>query len=102
MSVAIILLFTLPGGPDDPRPLLFRGLIRFSDEEISILRARLEREDSEKKGGSQGMRIPLKVVWKTVGNYRRWPHYLATACVFSTWSPLTTYTPSIMLSVTIA
>jgi hypothetical protein len=70
--------------------------------DVSILRARLEREDSEKKGGAQGMRIPLKVVWKTLGNYRRWPHYLATACVFSTWSPLTTYTPSIMLSVIIA
>ena len=99
MSIGILLLFALPGGPDNARPLLFGGLIRFSEEEASILRARLEREDSEKKGGAQGMRIPLKVVWKTLRHYRRWSHYLATACVFATWSPLTTYTPSIMKSV---
>jgi hypothetical protein len=97
VSVSIVLLFTLPGSPENPRPLLFRGLIRFSDEEKFILRARLERDDNEKKDGAQGMNIPLQVVWKTLFNYRRWLHYLATACVFSTWSPLTTYTPSIML-----
>ena len=45
------------------------------------------------------MRIPLKVVWQTVSHYRRWPHYISTFVVFSTWSPLTTYTPSIIMYV---
>ncbi|KAJ5137168.1 hypothetical protein N7448_005722, partial [Penicillium atrosanguineum] len=43
-------------------------------------------------------KIPLDNVWKTLINIRKWPHFLATACVFSTWSPLTTYTPSIFIS----
>lgn len=90
----------LPGSPDDPRPLLHKGfIIRFSEEDKVILRRRLERDDNEKKNGAQGMDIPFKLVWKTLRNYRRWPHYLSTACVFSTWSPLTTYTPSIMVYV---
>ena len=42
--------------------------------------------------------LPLIVVWKTLGNYRKWPHFIGTACVFSTWSPLTTYTPTIMMT----
>jgi hypothetical protein len=92
-----MILFFLPGSPDNPRPLLSKGLIRFSEEEQIALRQRLEADDSEKKGGSQGMRIPLHVVGKTILHYRRWPHYLSTALVFSTWSPLTTYSPSIIL-----
>lgn len=35
---------------------------------------------------------------KTLLHHKRWPHYLSTSLVFSTWSPLTTYTPSIYLS----
>ncbi|KAJ5676063.1 hypothetical protein N7462_008960 [Penicillium macrosclerotiorum] len=50
---------------------------------------------SEAKGHQT---IPLKMVWNTLTNIYKWPHFLATACVFSTWSPLTTYTPSIMMS----
>ncbi|PLN76991.1 MFS general substrate transporter [Aspergillus taichungensis] len=42
--------------------------------------------------------IPLTTVWKTLTNTRKWAHFLATACVFATWSPLTTYTPSIIMS----
>lgn len=41
--------------------------------------------------------IPLKLVWDTLSNIEKWPHFIATACVFSTWSPLTTYTPSIIM-----
>lgn len=44
------------------------------------------------------MHIPLSLVWKTVKQYRRWPHFVSTFCTFSTWSPLTTYTPSIVMS----
>ncbi|PYH92566.1 MFS general substrate transporter [Aspergillus ellipticus CBS 707.79] len=42
--------------------------------------------------------ISLRIVWKTLTNVYKWPHFLATACVFSTWSPLTTYTPSIIMA----
>lgn len=42
--------------------------------------------------------ISLEIVWKTLANAQKWPHFLATACVFSKWSPLTTYTPSIVMS----
>ncbi|RAL14112.1 MFS general substrate transporter [Aspergillus homomorphus CBS 101889] len=42
--------------------------------------------------------IPWHTVWKTITNTSRWPHFLATASVFATWSPLTTYTPSIIMA----
>lgn len=41
--------------------------------------------------------VSFKMIWKTLTNVRKWPHFLATGCVFSTWSPLTTYTPSIIM-----
>ncbi|OOQ88918.1 vitamin H transporter [Penicillium brasilianum] len=37
-------------------------------------------------------------VWRNITCFQKWPHFLATACVFATWSPLTTYTPSIIMS----
>ncbi|PYH83743.1 MFS general substrate transporter [Aspergillus uvarum CBS 121591] len=43
-------------------------------------------------------RIPWSLVYKTITNTAKWPHFLATGCVFATWSPLTTYTPSIIMS----
>ncbi|KAI5860964.1 inner membrane transporter yfaV [Durotheca rogersii] len=96
--VSITLLFLLPGSPDTPKPLLSPGLIRFSPAEQDILQKRLELEDNEKRGGAQGQPIPLKLVWKTLCHYRRWPHFVSTFAVFSTWSPLTTYTPSIIVA----
>ncbi|CAP62214.1 uncharacterized protein PODANS_5_11800 [Podospora anserina S mat+] len=77
---------------------LFLRLIRFDSNDRDILQKRLERGDNEKKGGAQGMEIPLQLVWKTVTHYRRWPHFISTFCLFSTWSSLTTYTPSILKS----
>ncbi|KAJ5579687.1 uncharacterized protein N7459_005672 [Penicillium hispanicum] len=41
--------------------------------------------------------LPLSVVWRTLKNFQKWPHFMGTACVFSTWCPLTTYTPSIIM-----
>ncbi|KAJ9191104.1 hypothetical protein DTO164E3_1660 [Paecilomyces variotii] len=98
ISVSLLLLFVLPGSPDTPKPLLSKGLIRFSKEDQLVLCERLERDDEEKKGGARGSPIPLKIVLKTLLNYRRWPHYFATASVFATWSPLTTYTPTIIMA----
>jgi MFS family permease len=99
LIVSLLLLCFLPGSPDHPRPLLTPGVIRFSPEEQTILSERLTRDDPTGKGaGVHGVRIPLALVWKTVKHYRRWPHFVSTFCVFSTWSPLTTYTPSIIMS----
>ncbi|TPX08032.1 uncharacterized protein E0L32_010232 [Thyridium curvatum] len=97
--VGIALLLLLPGSPDQPDPLLSPGLVRFKGPERAILQKRLELDDSERRHGSQGMHIPLSLVWKTVSHWRRWFHFLSSFCVFSTWSPLTTYTPTIIMYV---
>ena len=96
-AVGFLLLLLLPGSPDEPRPLLESGLFAFTEKEFCILRERLEEDDSEKRAGAQGMAISWKLVRQTVLHYKRWPSYLSTFCVFATWSPLTTYTPSIFL-----
>ncbi|OJD14639.1 hypothetical protein AJ78_05036 [Emergomyces pasteurianus Ep9510] len=96
--VSILILLFLPGSPDNPRPLGSKGFVRFTEDEITSLQRRLEYDDSKKKGGSQGLQIPLRLVWKTILYYRRWPHFISTAFVFSTWSPLTTYSPSIIMA----
>ncbi|KAM0415493.1 hypothetical protein ACHAPD_006694 [Fusarium lateritium] len=97
--VAFVLLLFLPGSPDIPRPLVGSGLVRFSSSEQDILQRRLELDDPEgKRSGVQGLAIDWALVRRTVLHYRRWPHYVAAFAVFSTWSPLTTYTPSIIVS----
>lgn len=98
MSVSIVLLLLLPGSPDQPRPLLSPGIIRFTPADRDGLQKRIEEDDPGRRHGAQGMRIPLSLVWKTVKHYRRWPHFISTFAVFSTWSPLTTYTPTIIMA----
>jgi hypothetical protein len=98
MCVGVTLLFLLPGSPDQPRPLLSPGLIRFKDEDREALQRRLILDDPDRKPGSQGLHISLALVWKTVKHYRRWPHFVSTFAVFSTWSSLTTYTPTIIVA----
>jgi len=93
----MVLLFLLPGAPDAPRPLLSPGLIRFKEADLDALKQRIENDDGERKDGAQGLRIPAALVWRTVKHYRRWPHFVSTFAVFSTWSPLTTYTPTIIM-----
>ena len=96
MLVALLLLVLLPGSPDTPRPLLSPGLVRFSPADQRVLQGRQVREHGT-TAGARGERIPLSLVWRTVAHWRRWPHFLSTFAVFSTWSPLTTYTPSIIM-----
>jgi MFS family permease len=95
--VGFLLLLLLPGSPDEPRPLAKSGLVAFTAKDLCIIRERLEDDDSEKRAGAQAMAIPWKLVRQTVLHYKRWPSYLSTFCVFATWSPLTTYTPSIFV-----
>lgn len=96
--VAFILLFAFPGSPMKPNS---RGIVRFTDTDREILAVRSnsgKMNESSETMPRKRHSIPLSVVWSTVLHYRRWPHYISTACVFSTWSPLTTYTPSIIMS----
>lgn len=98
ITVSFILLLLLPGSPDVPRPLAGPGLVRFSASERDLLRRRLEKDDHQgKRPDVQGLAIDWALVRRTVLHYRRWPHYVAAFAVFSTWSPLTTYTPSIIM-----
>lgn len=99
MIVAVLLLIVLPTSPQSPRPLLFNGLIRFSDREQHILTARLGIDKTPSANHNARNGIPFSTVRKALLNYRRWPHFVSTACVFATWSPLTTYTPSIIMYV---
>lgn len=97
MIVAVLLLIVLPTSPQRPRPLFFNGLIRFSDREQHILTARLGIDKTPSATHNARAGIPFSTVRKALLNYRRWPHFVSTACVFATWSPLTTYTPSIIM-----
>ncbi|KAH7159544.1 major facilitator superfamily domain-containing protein [Dactylonectria estremocensis] len=97
--VSFILLLFLPGSPDVPQPLVGPGLVRLSTSEKEILQRRLEKDDQiGKRPGVHGLTIDWPLVRRTVLHYRRWPHYVSAFAVFSTWSPLTTYTPSIIMS----
>ncbi|OKL57510.1 hypothetical protein UA08_07242 [Talaromyces atroroseus] len=98
ISVFFLFLLFLPGSPAVPRPLLSSGLVKFSDSDKEILTARLNNPDEGNPEDNRGARISLQIVWKTVSNYRRWLHFVSSFAVFSTWSPLTTYTPSIIMS----
>ncbi|KAI1249334.1 hypothetical protein MGN70_008946 [Eutypa lata] len=93
-----LLLLLLPGSPDEPRPLLSPGIVRFSPDDQRVLQIRQSRDHGKNAGGVHGNPIPFRIVWKTITHYKRWPHFVSTFAVFSTWSPLTTYTPSIIMS----
>lgn len=96
--VSIVLLAFLPSSPDVPRPLMRLGLVRFSASEREILQRRLERDDPEgKQPGVHGLTIDWQLVKRTLLHYKRWPTCVAAFAVFSTWSPLITYTPSIIM-----
>lgn len=82
MIIALIMLFLLPD----------RTSYQSTSDNTATDDDSLAPEKTHRK------MIPLAVVWQTLTNIRKWPHFLATACAFSTWSPLTTYTPSIIMS----
>lgn len=100
--IAILMLLFLPGSPEHPSPL-FRpfqklSLIKITPEDGKLMQARIAAEQPDGKYHAQHLIITPSIVWKTITHWRRLPHLLSTSLVFSTWSPLTTYTPSIILS----
>ncbi|KAE8334590.1 hypothetical protein BDV24DRAFT_156742 [Aspergillus arachidicola] len=112
ITTAILILLLLPQSPSNPRPyLLKRGVISFSPEDRDILLTRTSRREGESESESEiesesetasKTHSPSPTyqsnIKKALLNYRRWPHFLLAPCVFSTWSPLTTYTPTIMMT----
>ncbi|KAK2015408.1 inner membrane transporter yfaV [Colletotrichum eremochloae] len=98
LVVALMLILLLPGSPDMPKPLASKGIVRFTADQQDILQKRMDVDEPGSRRGVRGIDIPWALVWKTVKHYKRWPHYVSTFCVFSTWSPLMTYTPSIIMT----
>ncbi|KAE8390164.1 vitamin H transporter [Aspergillus alliaceus] len=91
LTAAILILLLLPQSPENPTPyLLKRGVISFSPQDCDILSAR--------RGIPKQQTSPASSIRKALLNYRRWPHFLLAPASFSTWSPLTTYTPTIIMS----
>ncbi|CEJ59837.1 hypothetical protein PMG11_08440 [Penicillium brasilianum] len=89
----------LPSPHGTPRLKSRNGLLS------SFLRASYEQVSQHECETANGWSIEgadrqLRVaeVWRIITCIQKWPHFLATACVFATWSPLTTYTPSIIMS----
>lgn len=93
-----LFFFLLPGSPGKTKPLVGRGLVVFSEKDREMLQGRLVRDGDglDLTDGKPKGHIPLAVVWKTVKHWR-WLHFVPTFCIFSTWSPLTTCTPSIIM-----
>ncbi|KAE8152238.1 vitamin H transporter [Aspergillus avenaceus] len=95
ITASMLILLFLPRSPENPNPyLLKRSWVKFTNQDRDILATRALRRDSvsEKKAS------PTAGILKAMLNYRRWPHFLLAPCTFSTWSPLTTYTPTIVMS----
>lgn len=89
-----MMFFFLPGLPDTTADAS-ESSSAASQEGIS--RASDDTEANAGEGHRKMQDFDFGLVWTTIAQYRRWPHFLASFCVFSTWSPLTTYTPSIIM-----
>lgn len=93
--VGLLMFLFLPGSPMHPYPLLSKKLSFFTEREIFILKNRLTGEE---RTDEQLHPITKQHIKEAVLQWRRYPHLFATAIVFATWSPLTTYTPTIIQS----
>ncbi|KAK7949632.1 transporter [Apiospora saccharicola] len=102
LSIAAMMFFFLPGVPGasvtvpKTADMGESSSSVTSQEEISWT----SRESKTTTGetDTEMKDFDFDLVWKTITHYRRWLHFIASFCVFSTWSPLTTYTPSIIMS----
>ncbi|WFD37019.1 hypothetical protein MCUN1_003911 [Malassezia cuniculi] len=91
--IAIVLFIFLPNSPSDTKTFTGVSLVTFTERDSYIVRERILAT-----GIAPASHISLKSMLSTLLYWKRWPHFLATALVFGTWSPLTTYTPTIFMS----
>ncbi|CAI7597169.1 unnamed protein product [Penicillium glandicola] len=87
VAVSILLFFFLPE---------HKGVSALSDQ-LNISQSEGLRPIQKPLAQPGKTHIPFRLVWKTLTNIQKWPHFIATGCVFATWGPLTTYTPSIFM-----
>ncbi|KAI2758336.1 hypothetical protein DTO006G1_6852 [Penicillium roqueforti] len=87
VAVSFVLFFFLPEHKKVP----------VSTDEVNISESGGLRLTEKPLAHPGKTHISLSLVWKTLTNFQKWPHFIATGCVFATWSPLTTYTPSIFM-----
>ena len=90
VCVGIVFLLFLPASPSNPSPIFFPKWKYFNDRESHILHARILINDPNKARG--GIRITGKDVWRTVTNWRRWPHLLITLTALQPASVLSNFT----------
>jgi cyanate permease len=76
--------------------VLFLGLPEQA-EDTELPNEEISCQRSGSLGHAHKIRISPHMVWQTLTDVKRIPHFVATGLVFSTWSPLTTYTPSILM-----
>jgi len=76
--------------PSNPSPIFFPKWKYFNDRESHILHARILIDDPNKARG--GIRITGKDVWRTVTNWRLWPHLLITLTALQPASVLSNFT----------
>ncbi|KAK7952685.1 uncharacterized protein PG986_008413 [Apiospora aurea] len=96
LVIAVMMFLFLPGLPDNTT-------IAPKTVDTAVSSSATSQEDiswtsSDRGTGAEMKDFDFGLVWKTITHYRRWLHFIASFCVFSTWSPLTTYTPSTIMS----
>ncbi|KAJ5413606.1 hypothetical protein N7465_005911 [Penicillium sp. CMV-2018d] len=87
VAVSIALFFFLPEHKE----------VSVLSNEVNILEAGVLRSMKKPLAPPGKTHISFILVWKTLTDVHKWPQFIATGCVFATWSPLTTYTPSIVM-----
>ncbi|KAK7987472.1 hypothetical protein PG989_007787 [Apiospora arundinis] len=101
LGIAVMMFLFLPKLPSTTTAKI-GGAVE-SSSSATTSQEEISWTSSGSKSTARGTDAEMKdfnfgVVWKTITQYRRWLHFVASFCVFSTWSPLTTYTPSIIMS----
>ncbi|KAK8139295.1 transporter [Apiospora sp. TS-2023a] len=97
LVIAAMMLFFLPGVPGASVTVPKTADMGESSSSVTS-QEELSWTSRESKTATEMKDLDFGLVWKTITQYRRWLHFIASFCVFSTWSPLTTYTPSIIMS----
>lgn len=88
--ISFVLMSLLPNSPYHVKTLTGFSFVHFSNHDAYILKERVAEN-----GNKPGSHISFHAMIRTILYWKRWPHFVATALVFGTWSPFTTYTPTI-------